>query len=164
MWITVTLADLCRPPRRADRIPRRAPRARDDNAGSIVEFTAENHRCEFRTPERSAVLDNGALTGRRPHCIYRSTSWCGCPRPLVRVLAGPQASRCHPGLHGGSALVTPFAGTILSGHSRCGGRPGPVDGVPPNRRQPTPGWSPSTASSPPGSQTRSSSAPAHLRA
>src|SRR5271165_270943 len=90
MWITVALADLCRPPRRADRIPRRAPWTRDDNAGSIVEFTAENHRCEFRTPERLAVLDYGALTRRRPHRIYRSTSWCG---RLCSALTGTREAR-----------------------------------------------------------------------
>ena len=39
-------------------------------AGSVLEFTTENHRCEFRTPEESVVLDYGALTGGRPHYVY----------------------------------------------------------------------------------------------
>jgi p-hydroxybenzoate 3-monooxygenase len=39
-------------------------------AGPVVEFSAQNHRCEFRTPAGSAVLDYGALTGGRPHFIY----------------------------------------------------------------------------------------------
>jgi p-hydroxybenzoate 3-monooxygenase len=39
-------------------------------AGSIVDFGTTNHRCEFRTPHESAVLDYSALTGGRPHYIY----------------------------------------------------------------------------------------------
>jgi len=39
-------------------------------AGPVVEFSAQNHRCEFRTPAGSAVLDYAALTGGRPHFIY----------------------------------------------------------------------------------------------
>ena len=39
-------------------------------ADSILEFSAPNHRCEFRTPLESAVLDYSALTGGRPHYIY----------------------------------------------------------------------------------------------
>ena len=42
-----------------------------------MEFTAENHARESRMLERLAVPGYGALTGRRSHCIYRSTSWCG---------------------------------------------------------------------------------------
>jgi p-hydroxybenzoate 3-monooxygenase len=30
----------------------------------------ENHRCEFRTPDESVVLEYAALTGGRPHYIY----------------------------------------------------------------------------------------------
>ena len=43
---------------------------REGIAGSILEFSARNHECEFRTPAGSAVLDYGALTGGRPHYIY----------------------------------------------------------------------------------------------
>ena len=39
-------------------------------ADSILEFTVPNHRCEFRTPHESAVLEYSALTGGRPHYIY----------------------------------------------------------------------------------------------
>jgi p-hydroxybenzoate 3-monooxygenase len=44
--------------------------AREGVAGSIVEFTTENHRSEFRTPEESVLLEYAALTGGRPHYIY----------------------------------------------------------------------------------------------
>jgi p-hydroxybenzoate 3-monooxygenase len=43
---------------------------REGIAGSVVEFSAQNQRCEFRTPAGSAVLDYAALTGGRPHYIY----------------------------------------------------------------------------------------------
>lgn len=39
-------------------------------AGPILDFPNENHRCEFRTPRGSAVLDYGELTGGRPHYVY----------------------------------------------------------------------------------------------
>ena len=39
-------------------------------ADSILEFSVPNHRCEFRTPHESAVLDYSTLTGGRPHYIY----------------------------------------------------------------------------------------------
>jgi len=65
------LADLCRRPK-AGVIEYRTVRLleRVGIAGPIVQFTTENHRCEFRTPEESVVLDYGALTGGRPHYIY----------------------------------------------------------------------------------------------
>lgn len=37
---------------------------------SILEFTATNYRCEFRTPDESVVFDYGTLAGDRPHYIY----------------------------------------------------------------------------------------------
>jgi p-hydroxybenzoate 3-monooxygenase len=43
---------------------------REGIAGSVLGFGDENHRCEFRTPEGSVVLDYGVLTGGRPHYIY----------------------------------------------------------------------------------------------
>ncbi len=39
-------------------------------APSILDFSVENHRCEFRTPAESVVLEYAALTGGRPHYIY----------------------------------------------------------------------------------------------
>jgi p-hydroxybenzoate 3-monooxygenase len=39
-------------------------------AGTVLHFDAENHCCEFRTPDESLVFDYGALTGGRPHFIY----------------------------------------------------------------------------------------------
>jgi p-hydroxybenzoate 3-monooxygenase len=39
-------------------------------ADSILEFNVPNHRCEFRTPQESVVLDYSTLTGGRPHYIY----------------------------------------------------------------------------------------------
>ena len=65
------LADLCRRPK-AGVIEYRTVQLleREGIAGPIVQFTTENHRCEFRTPEESVVLDYGALTGGRPHYIY----------------------------------------------------------------------------------------------
>jgi p-hydroxybenzoate 3-monooxygenase len=39
-------------------------------ADSALEFSVPNHRCEFRTPQESVVLDYSALTGGRPHYIY----------------------------------------------------------------------------------------------
>jgi p-hydroxybenzoate 3-monooxygenase len=44
--------------------------ARESIAGRIVQFTTENHRSEFRTPEESVLLEYAALTGGRPHYIY----------------------------------------------------------------------------------------------
>ena len=36
----------------------------------LLEFTATNYCCEFRTPDESVVFDYGTLTGDRPHYIY----------------------------------------------------------------------------------------------
>jgi p-hydroxybenzoate 3-monooxygenase len=36
----------------------------------ILEFTATNYCCEFRTPDESMLFDYGSLTGDRPHYIY----------------------------------------------------------------------------------------------
>ena len=44
--------------------------AREGIAGSILQFTTENHRSEFRTPDESVLLDYAALTSGRPHYIY----------------------------------------------------------------------------------------------
>lgn len=37
---------------------------------SLLQFTATNYCCEFRTPNEQVVFDYGALTGDRPHFIY----------------------------------------------------------------------------------------------
>ena len=65
------LAQLCRVPK-AGLIEYRTVQLLADEgiAGSVLQFTTENHRCEFRTPEESVVLDYGALTGGRPHYVY----------------------------------------------------------------------------------------------
>jgi p-hydroxybenzoate 3-monooxygenase len=35
-----------------------------------LQFTTENHRSEFRTPDESVLLEYAALTSGRPHYIY----------------------------------------------------------------------------------------------
>ena len=64
-------ADLCRMPK-AGLIEYRTVRllTREAIAPSILSFSAENHRCEFRTPDETMVLEYAALTGGRPHYIY----------------------------------------------------------------------------------------------
>jgi len=42
----------------------------EEIAPAILEFSNENGRCEFRSPEASVVLDYAELTGGRPHYIY----------------------------------------------------------------------------------------------
>ena len=37
---------------------------------SILEFTATNYCCEFRTPDERVLFDYGTLAGNRPHYIY----------------------------------------------------------------------------------------------
>jgi p-hydroxybenzoate 3-monooxygenase len=65
-----TLAELGRP--KAGLVEYRTVQllAADGIAGSIVHFTTENHRSEFRTPNESVLLEYAALTGGRPHYIY----------------------------------------------------------------------------------------------
>jgi FAD binding domain len=65
------LADLARRPK-AGLVEYRTVQllAREGIAGRIVQFTTENHRSEFRTPEESVLLEYAALTGGRPHYIY----------------------------------------------------------------------------------------------
>ncbi|WP_377553502.1 FAD-dependent monooxygenase [Micromonospora zhanjiangensis] len=43
---------------------------RESIADTILSFTIQNGRCEFRTPADSVVLDYGALTGGRTHYVY----------------------------------------------------------------------------------------------
>jgi p-hydroxybenzoate 3-monooxygenase len=64
-------ADLCRVPK-AGLIEYRTVQLLtcEDIAPSILNFSVENHRCEFRTPDESVVLEYAALTGGRPHYIY----------------------------------------------------------------------------------------------
>ena len=66
-----TQADLCRLPK-AGLIEYRTVRLleREGIAPSILDFSVENHRCEFRTPGESVVLEYAALTGGRPHYVY----------------------------------------------------------------------------------------------
>jgi len=71
MFERQTLADLARRPK-AGLIEYRTVQLlqREGIAGTILQFTTENGRCEFRTPEESVVLDYAALTSGRPHYIY----------------------------------------------------------------------------------------------
>jgi len=64
-------AELCRLPK-AGLIEYRTVRLleREGITPSILGFSVENHRCEFRTPGESVMLDYAALTGGRPHYIY----------------------------------------------------------------------------------------------
>jgi p-hydroxybenzoate 3-monooxygenase len=66
-----TRADLCRLSK-AGLIEYRTVRLleREGIAPSILDFSVENHRCEFRTPGESVVVEYAALTGGRPHYIY----------------------------------------------------------------------------------------------
>ena len=65
------LAELARRPK-AGLVEYRTVRGltREGIAGRVVRFTTENHRCEFRTPDESVLLEYAALTGGRPHYIY----------------------------------------------------------------------------------------------
>jgi p-hydroxybenzoate 3-monooxygenase len=66
-----TQADLCRLPK-AGLIEYRTVRLLEHEgiAPSILDFSVENNRCEFRTPDESVVVEYAALTGRRPHYVY----------------------------------------------------------------------------------------------
>jgi p-hydroxybenzoate 3-monooxygenase len=66
-----TQADLCRLPK-AGLIEYRTVRLleREGITPSVLAFPVENHRCEFRTPGESVVLEYAALTGGRPHYLY----------------------------------------------------------------------------------------------
>ena len=63
--------ELCRLPK-AGLVEYRTVRLleREGIAPSILDFSVENHRCEFRTPGESVVVEYAALTGGRPHYIY----------------------------------------------------------------------------------------------
>ena len=64
-------AELCRLPK-AGLVEYRTVRLleREGIAPSILDFSVQNHRCEFRTPGESVVVEYAALTGGRPHYIY----------------------------------------------------------------------------------------------
>jgi p-hydroxybenzoate 3-monooxygenase len=66
-----TRADLCRLSK-AGLVEYRTVRLleREGLAPSILDFSVQNHRCEFRTPGESVVVEYAALTGGRPHYIY----------------------------------------------------------------------------------------------
>jgi p-hydroxybenzoate 3-monooxygenase len=63
--------ELCRLPK-AGLVEYRTVRLleREGIAPSILDFSVENHRCEFRAPGESVVVEYAALTGGRPHYIY----------------------------------------------------------------------------------------------
>jgi p-hydroxybenzoate 3-monooxygenase len=93
-----TRADLCRLPK-AGLIEYRTVQLlrRENIAPSILDFSVENHRFEFRTPDESVVLDYAALTGGRPHYIY------------------PQ----HQLVHRLCETLTEAGGDIRFGHTVC---------------------------------------------
>jgi p-hydroxybenzoate 3-monooxygenase len=86
-------------------------------AGSIVDFSVPNHRCEFRTPGESAVIDYSTLTGGRPHYIYPQHQLVG---KLAGALTGVGADiRWAHTVH----EVSPQAdGVVLSGTGGDGAR------------------------------------------
>src|SRR5260370_32963285 len=91
------LADLARRPK-AGLVEYRTVQllAREGIAGRIVQFTTENHRCEFRTPEESVLLEYAALTGGRPRQPHP-------PHHLVRRL-GQAAAAGRGGARVGAAV------------------------------------------------------------
>src|SRR5260370_16548598 len=72
--------------------------AREGIAGRIVPFTTENHRCEFRTPDESVLLEYAALTGGRPHYIYPPHQPVQrlCETPISAAAARPVAGLLPP--------------------------------------------------------------------
>src|ERR1700677_368213 len=68
-------------------------------AGSVLAFTTENHRSEFRTPEESVLVEYAAMTGGQPHYIY------------------PQ----HELVHRLCAALTAAGGVVRFGHSVLAG-------------------------------------------
>jgi p-hydroxybenzoate 3-monooxygenase len=64
-------AELCRLPK-AGLIEYRTVRLleREGIAPAVLDFSVQNHCCEFRTPGESVVLEYAVLTGGRPHYIY----------------------------------------------------------------------------------------------
>ena len=86
-------------------------------AGSIVEFAVPNHRCEFRTPEQSVVIDYSVLTGGRSHYIYPQHELVG---RLARALAAVGADIRWA--HTVQAVSPAPGGVLLSVTDEDGGR------------------------------------------
>jgi p-hydroxybenzoate 3-monooxygenase len=86
-------------------------------ADSILEFTVPNHRCEFRTPRESAVLDYSALTGGRPHFIYPQHQLVG---RLCETLTGNGADIRFE--HAVDMVSQGPSGVVVSGIGREGTR------------------------------------------
>ena len=79
-------------------------------ADSILEFSVPNHRCEFRTPHESAVLDYSTLTGGRPHYIYPQHQLVG---RLCETLTASGADVRH--VHTVDVISQGHGGVLLSG-------------------------------------------------
>jgi p-hydroxybenzoate 3-monooxygenase len=103
-------ADLCRLPK-AGLIEYRTVRLLEHEgiAPSILDFSVENHRCEFRTPDESVVLEYAALTGGRPHYVYPQ-------HQLVQRLCDTLTAAGGPVRFGHAvrAVRQDFAGVVLS--------------------------------------------------
>jgi p-hydroxybenzoate 3-monooxygenase len=89
----------------------------DEGLGDVLALREENHRCEFRTPQASTVVEYGALTGGRGHVVFPQ-------HRLVRSLAdalsdagvplwcGHTVEAVEPGTDGADVTVTgPDGGT-----------------------------------------------------
>lgn len=85
--------------------------------GSVVDFAVPNHRCEFRTPGDSVVIDYSTLTGGRPHYIYPQ-------HELVARLADTLATAGARirWAHTVQAISFQSGGVLLSGTDGDGGR------------------------------------------
>jgi p-hydroxybenzoate 3-monooxygenase len=86
-------------------------------AGTVLDFTARNHQCDFRTPAGSAVLDYGALAGGRPHYLYPQHQLIRRPG-LVRAHGPPGQRRAGRGGAGGHRAGRPPVGDPLPGRGR----------------------------------------------
>ena len=80
-----------------------------------LEFVAENHRCEFRTPDESAVIDYARLTGGRPHYLYPQHHLVArLHETLVEaggdLRCGQTVTAVKPGPDGVELIVTPDDG------------------------------------------------------
>lgn len=102
--------------------------------GGVLALDEENHRCEFRTPQASTVVEYGALTGRRGHVVFpqhRLVSslaaaleragvplWCGHAVAEVRpdepavVVTGPDGTRRE--LHAAALVGADGAGSPVA--------------------------------------------------
>ena len=91
--------------------------AHEGIAGHILQFTTENHRCEFRTPDESVLLEYAALTGGRPHYI--------CPR-LAVVVSGMTRHRDQAAIRIRNRYAALHIARLNPGQSVASMRPSPA--------------------------------------